>query len=176
MQSCSSSGRHRTSTAGQAPCSTANPAQNSPAAEINSFHLSPSLPAVSGCLPGWKLLSSRFRAGVWHCQHLHHGDAGSVPLCLDFQVGESSGPICSSPSLIIPVVIIPLNSRQLEGKKISHLSTAREQEVQGVRGEQQGQAVLRVLPSLSLQTRLQCVHSSVPALPVLPGWEMLHTP
>lgn len=135
-----------------------------------------SLAASSVWVSPWleNLLSSRFRAGVLHCQHLHH--AGSIPLCLDFQVGESSGHICSSPSLIIPVVIIPLNSRQLEGKKIPHLSTAREQEVQGVPGEQQGQAVLRVLPSPSLQTRLQRVHSSVPALPVLPGWEVLHTP
>lgn len=51
-------------------------------------------------------------------------------------MGESSGPSCSSPSLIIPVVIIPLNSRRLEGKKIPHLSTAREQEMQKLPGKQ----------------------------------------
>lgn len=50
-------------------------------------------------------------------------DAGYVPLCLDFQVGESSGPSCSSPSLIIPIVIISLNSRRLEGKKFSFINS-----------------------------------------------------
>lgn len=47
-------------------------------------------------------------------------------MCLDFQVGESSGPSSSSPSLIIPGVIISLNSRWLEGEKDPHLSPARE--------------------------------------------------
>lgn len=74
------------------------------------------------------------------------------------------------------VVNIPLISRQLEGKKkkIPHLSTAREQEVQGLPGEQQGQALLRA-PALSEPSDKGC-NSSIPALPVLPGWEMLHTP
>jgi len=56
-------------------------------------------------------------------------------VCLDFQVGESSGPSCSGPSLIIPVVIIPLDSRWLEGKD-PHLSTAREQAAHSLPGKQ----------------------------------------
>lgn len=142
MQSCSYSARHGTRTAGQAPCSIGKSIPNLSCSRnqlVSPFPLAASSVWASPWLEN--LLSSRFRAGVWHCQHLHRRDAGSGPLCLDFQVGQSSGPICSSPSLIIPVVMIPLISRQLEGKRIPHLSTAREQEVQGLPGEQQEQAV-----------------------------------
>lgn len=133
----------------------ANPSQNCPAAEIDLFHLSSLLPAVAWASP-WleNLLSSRFRAGVLHCQHLHHGYTGSVPLCLDFQVGENSGPSCSSPSLIIPVVIIPLNSRQLEGKKkILIYQQPGSKKCRGCLGSSKGRLSSGFLPSLSLQTK-----------------------
>ena len=98
------------------------------------FSLAASNVWASACLK--KLLRSRFRPCVLHRQPPRCRDAGYVLLRLDFQVGESSGPSCSSPSLIIPIVIIPLNSRQLEGKKNPHLSTAREQEMQRLPGKQ----------------------------------------
>lgn len=62
---------------------------------------------------------------IFHRQPPRRRDAGYVPRCLDFQVGESSGPSRASPSLIIPAVIISLDSRQLGGKT-PPLSAARQ--------------------------------------------------
>lgn len=101
-----------------------------PAAEICFFHLfslnASNVWASAGLKNTAQPKAQPLRFAAPRC-----GDAGYIPLRLDFQVGESSGPSCSSPSLIIPVGIIPLNSRRLEGKKKNpHLSTAKEQEMQ----------------------------------------------
>lgn len=89
-----------------------------PAAQISSFHVFPLLPATSGPQPGQKKTPLRSRSGprASHRRPPRRRDAGYVPPRRDFPAGGSAGLSCSRPSLIIPVVIISLNSRRLEGK------------------------------------------------------------
>lgn len=118
-----------------------------------------------------------------HRQPLCCRDAGYVPLSLDFQVGESSGPHCSSPSLIIPIVIIPLNSRRLEGKTIliyQQPGSRRCKGCLGSRGRSEGRLLhpqgLSSTLSQGFRQEVQSECSSIPTLPVLLRWELPHAP
>lgn len=154
-----------------------------PAAEICLFHLfsliASNVWASAGLKNPAQLKAQPLRFAAPCC-----GDAGYIPLCLDFQVGESSGPSCSSPSLIIPVVIIPLNSRRLEGKKILIYQQPGSKKCKALPGKQpcggmRGQTVVPVgppAPSEDFRREVQSECSSSPAHPVLRGWELPHTP